>query len=809
MLLVASCLLLLGGLLLARLARRARRRFVSLHPAARALLRRRRWSEPEAFLDLPARVVSGHPGRDVARVELGEGTAYLKRQQRVSWKERFASARAGWGLVSRCLREARVLDALQREGIPAPRWLAVGEDGAGRAFVLVEGAPGVTLAAWLGGTDDPAARRRMAERLGADLARVHAAGFVHGDLYAKHVLVGPGGRTFCLLDWQRGRRAGRWATARRLRDLAALHATLPAHLAGARLRLACLRAYRRGLAVAGWPADVPARRVATEANRLLERRHVREKRDLAPGLGQAWLPGGGEVAITHLGPGLLPGVQPWLTPPRAAQARHWLELPGRGRALLEWRRAQPAWRPHVLRPALSWEQQRAAYLLRLERLGLDAPRALAAGRAGGALFLLSAPPEAIHLDAWLRRGLPGRADALARAGAFLRRLHDGCFYLGSAALAVRPAAQPTPVLAGLDGLAVRRRASNRLARRDLAMLEAGLARAGCTEDERGAFRAGYCGQTGNEESGMGNNLSPPARRASPVSAPGVPTIRRDGPWRLLQAPDWEGFAGAGWPGRIMQVEVTDRFSAKQGRSTGRLVLDGEGGSRLVVYLKRHHRLPWWLGLLARAWTGCSPALREWEHLRWAQAQGVPVPRAVAAGERLGPGWRLESFLAVEELTGMLPVNEAIPFARASLSPEGFRRWKRGLAAEMARLARLLHDRRRYHKDLYLCHFYLHQDDTTAPAPPGGWEGRVSLIDLHRLGHHPWAWPIWLLKDLAQLLYSSAVPGVNLRDRLWFWRCYRGPGSSASAARWLRRGVLFKWRLYQRHAQRRQRRQASA
>ena len=46
----------------------------------------------------------------------------------------------------------------------------------------------------------------------------------------------------------------------------------------------------------------------------------------------------------------------------------------------------------------------------------------------------------------------------------------------------------------------------------------------------------------------------------------------------------------------MQVEVTDRFSAKQGRSTGRWVLQA-GGSRLVVYLKRHYQLPWWLGLL--------------------------------------------------------------------------------------------------------------------------------------------------------------------------------------------------------------------
>src|SRR5262249_7020169 len=115
--------------------------YLTVHPDAGAC----RWDSPEALLDLPATVVSGHPGRDVAWVSLGGGqTAYLKRQQRTGWKERLSSAWAGWGLASRCLREARVLDALQRQGLPAPRWLAAGADGAGRAFVLVAAVPGST-----------------------------------------------------------------------------------------------------------------------------------------------------------------------------------------------------------------------------------------------------------------------------------------------------------------------------------------------------------------------------------------------------------------------------------------------------------------------------------------------------------------------------------------------------------------------------------------------------------------------------------------------------------------------------------------
>ena len=84
----------------------------------------------------------------------------------------------------------------------------------------------------------------------------------------------------------------------------------------------------------------------------------------------------------------------------------------------------------------------------------------------------------------------------------------------------------------------------------------------------------------------------------------------------------------------------------------------------------------------------------------------------------------------------------------------------------------------------------------------GWRGRVCLIDLHRLAHHPWTWRLWQLKDLAQLLYSSEVAGVGPRDRLLFWREYRGPGPHRPAHRWLRRLVLLKWGRYRRHNARR-------
>jgi heptose I phosphotransferase len=271
-----------------------------------------------------------------------------------------------------------------------------------------------------------------------------------------------------------------------------------------------------------------------------------------------------------------------------------------------------------------------------------------------------------------------------------------------------------------------------------------------------------------------------------------------GIFRSWAHPDWESVAGPDSAGRIMQTQVTDRFHAKQGRSTGRWVLQ-TAGRRLAVYLKRHYRLPFWHGWLAALWPGgdWSPAMQEYAHLEWARQQGVPVPATVAAGEFIGPWGRLQSFLAVEELTDMLPLHEAIPEARRRLGADEFRRWKRGLVAELARLARLLHDRRHFHKDLYLCHFFVRRGDL-GHVPEAGWRGQVWLIDLHRLTHHPWTWWLWVLKDLAQLLYSSEVPGVDVRDQITFWKHYRGPGPRRSGARWLRRLVVFKWRRYRRH-----------
>ena len=203
----------------------------------------------------------------------------------------------------------------------------------------------------------------------------------------------------------------------------------------------------------------------------------------------------------------------------------------------------------------------------------------------------------------------------------------------------------------------------------------------------------------------------------------------------------------------------------------------------------------------------SPAAAEWVHLERARALGIDVPEVVAAGEHIGPRAHLQSFVMIAELSGFEAVNELLPQLAAQLDSRAFETLKRRVIGEIARITAILHGARVFHKDLYLCHFFLDHQGlkglaklTQAGAPrrhssddlgshPAFFPHlsksvasdlhrnerpiRLSLIDLHRLKEHK-LWPDWWRwKDLGQLLFSTyGVDGITDRDRLRFWRIYR-------------------------------------
>ncbi len=270
-------------------------------------------------------------------------------------------------------------------------------------------------------------------------------------------------------------------------------------------------------------------------------------------------------------------------------------------------------------------------------------------------------------------------------------------------------------------------------------------------------------------------------------------------WPVMQnwqAVDWPEYVGKDWPHQLFDAKLTDRLHAKQGRDIARWRLR-RSGAELATFVKRHYHHSIWRRLLAAIAPGCgvSDAAREWRNLKTANRLGIPTPRPVACTE-LQSGMQLRSAIVLEELAGMIPLHEAIPLASKRLAPASFARWKRGLIAEMVRLVHLLHDGYFFHRDLYLCHFYILESDSA--SLPADWRGRLVMIDFHRLTRRRFLPFPAQLKDLAQLYYSADVPGIQSRDLVRFWRLYR----RSERMPWLGRAIRIKARRYRSHNQKR-------
>jgi tRNA A-37 threonylcarbamoyl transferase component Bud32 len=375
--------------------------FLRINPSYADLMHRLNLRTPNDFLSLPAVIVSGHPDRNVGRITLDAMPAFIKREHRVRWRDRLGSWLGGYGFESKSAREARTLSALRQAGVGCPEWLAHGEDDAGCAFLIVRALNGaVELPQHLHAARSVTERRRPARRLGEALARMHAAGFDHPDLYSKHVFVSNDARDFHFLDWQRSRR-GPVNDRQRARDLATLNATLDDTLVAARDRIACLSAYAACCAAlegdsasAKWRARAFRRllfsAVGAETTRVFRKRRIREARvSVRDSQELIRLNGEALCIIPQLLHELGGKVPDWLRLERAAwqnadAVSSLVSLPrGRKALLVRRRRNQPLrwlWSEFRGKPLMTSEARLAGLLFRRQRRGESAPRLLAFGQ---------------------------------------------------------------------------------------------------------------------------------------------------------------------------------------------------------------------------------------------------------------------------------------------------------------------------------------------------------------------------------------------------------------------------------------------
>jgi tRNA A-37 threonylcarbamoyl transferase component Bud32 len=408
--------------------------WIKILPGFESLLRKAGCESAASFLDWTGVLVNKHRHREVEQVRIepdaqardaapslacasGSESFFLKKEHAVSWRDRVRNAWHGFGRCSTAVREAAILQALRAAGIGCPEVAAFGEDGR-HAFVLLRDQSDMTELRTYLQKCSPNERKRVATALGRELARMHAAGFQHPDLFAKHILVGQ--ERFCILDWQRGRRRRAVSWRLRCRDLAALDATLHDGLANDRLRLRCLRAYAKAAPNAP-PLGRFALQIRTVARGLREDRNIREA-------GQLPVPAGDQQFVQACDGRLLVV--------RTFYERHNGRLPDWLMGETDAKFAHAAWSEKLSlqtwpRSGSTWEIPPLAHtLFRLQRFGIPAPRLCAVGCGATRVYLLAESLTTIRFEEALAKAtLAVRARMLQQAGQIVRRIHEAGYSL--------------------------------------------------------------------------------------------------------------------------------------------------------------------------------------------------------------------------------------------------------------------------------------------------------------------------------------------------------------------------------------------
>ncbi|MHC4064300.1 MAG: lipopolysaccharide kinase InaA family protein [Planctomycetota bacterium] len=188
--------------------------------------------------------------RERVRFELpGTGPLYLKRYARVPVGVQLRRILFGRAWQSTARIEWERMNWLAAAGIEAVKPVALGQEMTGpwerRSAVVSAAVPGESLERTVGRGPWQRAPEELIRSLAGFVARFHAAGYIHRDLYLSHIFVDTrGGQPrFCLIDLTRvikpRWRRGRWI----VKELASLDYSTPPRAATTTDRLRFLKAY--------------------------------------------------------------------------------------------------------------------------------------------------------------------------------------------------------------------------------------------------------------------------------------------------------------------------------------------------------------------------------------------------------------------------------------------------------------------------------------------------------------------------------------------------------------------------------------
>jgi len=162
------------------------------------------------------------------------------------------------------------------------------------------------------------------------------------------------------------------------------------------------------------------------------------------------------------------------------------------------------------------------------------------------------------------------------------------------------------------------------------------------------------------------------------------------------------------------------------------------------------------------------AVNEYEAIKALTKLGVKTMTLAAYGQRGSNPAELESFVITESLEPAISL-EDLSLTWDKQPPKiGL---KRALIKRVASISAQLHRNGINHRDLYLCHFLLKQDELATLSNVD--DVQLYLIDLHRVQIRTQVPRRWQLKDLAALYFSSLELGLSQRDLFRFIRAYGG------------------------------------
>ncbi len=275
-----------------------------INPEFQSLVRRYRLDDFDRVMSWSdGEKIGINASRGIQRIDLDDDgrpiTLYLKREWRTYLKDRLANWLAGFGWSSKARREQLVLQRLAESAIGCPEVVAMAERGGWRpkGYLILMAIPfGLDLAEFLklhGPSLSVGERRQLAAHLGHEVARMHAAGVDQPDLFSKHVFLSGTPASIVdvrspfelprvsFIDLQRSGVRGQVSVRARLRDLAALDATLPVELASVSDRVVFLDSYLSNV-----PMNIDRRaaidQIQCRADRLGRRRKIQNMREGRP-----------------------------------------------------------------------------------------------------------------------------------------------------------------------------------------------------------------------------------------------------------------------------------------------------------------------------------------------------------------------------------------------------------------------------------------------------------------------------------------------------------------------------------------------